>query len=157
MKHLLGYKLFESDETYTSVSISSMYSSLGTSDNSGDLPVKYKKISDSTIKKILAEFPNLSVGEMNPQYFHKACCTTFYEIDAVSADGNLVQSRFDIDIYESDDEWFFVEFHILAKYSRKSLGGHNGIYKCDQLHGLFDCITNIILSLDYLIVSRILF
>lgn len=75
---------------------------------------------------------------MNPIYFHKVCCTTFHEIAAVSADGNLVQNRFDMDIYEIDDEWFYLELHRNTDKKNSHV-----IFKCDQLGGLFDCIRDI--------------
>ncbi len=125
MKHLLGWKIFENGETYSSVPLHSLYAGFffGDDDNAVD-NIKDFKISDSTIGKILDEFPNLRVGESNPLFTHRSSCTTFWD------------NNFDIDIYEISGEWFYVEVHF-------RLGSGTYAFKCDQLDGLFDCIRNI--------------
>lgn len=62
---------------------------------------------------------------MNPQFIHRVSSTTFID----------KQGRFDFDISEIDDEWFYISIHIR--------GGNYYLYKCDQLEGVFDCIGDI--------------
>lgn len=47
--------------------------------------------------------------------------------------------RVDIDILQSDDEWFFVR--IIYNGTITSWRGHS-YFKCDQFDGLVDCIKN---------------
>lgn len=116
MKHLLGYKLFESGgETYTSMPPHILYSDdeLGKS--------KTLDISELTITSILTEFPSLSI-------LRKSYGPTFQD--------NVY--GFNIVIFESDDEWFYLMIYV-GHGNQKS---HYG-YKCDQLEGVFDCIRHI--------------
>lgn len=121
MKYLLSYKIFEqSEKTYTNVPLSYLYSDY----DSNQDDIKYYKISESTISRILSEFPRLRVGDYNNLWMHRTCATTFWESS----------NKFDCDIYEISDEWYYLECHVKNSHY---------IYKCDQLDGLFDCIRDI--------------
>ena len=116
MKHLLGWKLFESveGETYSSMPLHTFYPEIG--------KVIHVKLSESNIKRILDEFPSLIK-------FSTHHSTHFQD--------NL--GRFNIDINEGDDEWFYLEVNV-GDGKRKQMS-HYG-YKCDQLQGVLDCIRD---------------
>ncbi len=116
MKHLLGWKLFESmeGETYTSMPLHIFYSE----DELG----KHVKLSESNIKRILDEFPSLIK-------FTKHYSTHFRDY----------LFRLSIDINEADDEWFYLEVNVGDGKSKQM--SHYG-YKCDQLQGVLDCIRD---------------
>ena len=115
MKHLLGWKLFESveGETYSSMPLHTFYPEIG--------KVIHVKLSESNIKRILDEFPSLIK-------FTKHYSTHFRDY----------LFRLSIDINEADDEWFYLEVNVGDGKSKQSRYG----YKCDQLQGVLDCIRD---------------
>ena len=122
MKHLLGYKLFESvvGETYSSISLNDFNSSVEWV-NLGY--IKDLRPSERNLDKILEKFPFLNIVRK------------FYGVILQDRD-----ARFEISIYESDDEWFYLGIRTGTSNDHRI---YAFTYKCDQLQGVFDCISYI--------------
>ncbi len=123
MKHLLGYKLFESvvGETYSSISLNDFNSKVEWV-NLGH--IKDLRPSERNLDKILEKFPFLNIVRK------------FYGVILQDIGG-----RFEISIYELDDEWFYLGVRTGKDSNSYRIPAFT--YKCDQLQGVFDCISYI--------------
>ena len=124
MRHLLGFRTFESvdGETYTSIPLHIYYSDL----NDAVAKLKDLYLSNSSLSRIVAEFPSLEIVTTSYGIILQDVNFSKYSSPTVSMVVTLK-----IDIFELEDEWFYLMFNILDnRYA----------YKCDQMDGVFDCI-----------------
>lgn len=67
------------------------------------------------------------------------CLIVRYKKEILGDDKKYKMNSFVIDIYQTDDEWFFVSFNEDDKYKQNKIY----YYKCDQIDGILNFICDV--------------